>query len=44
MAIERGWKPVARYSKNRYIYILGNSKVEHKNLIKMCRYKEIKGE
>jgi len=39
MAIAKGWKPVTRFSKNRYLYILGKSKVEHKQLIKMCKYK-----
>lgn len=38
MAKERGWKPVKRYSKNRYIYILAHSKVERKHLMKMCKY------
>ena len=37
-ALERNWKPVKRKSKNRYIYILANSKVEKKHLIKLCKY------
>ena len=37
-AKNRGWKPVKRLSKNRYLYIIGNSKVERKNLIKTCKY------
>ena len=42
-ALARGWKPTIRYSKNRYIYILGNSKVEHKRLMQMCKYKLVEG-
>lgn len=42
-AQERGWTPTTRFSKNRYIYILGKSKVEHKQLIKMCKYKLVEG-
>lgn len=38
MAKEKGWKPVKRFAKNRYLYILANSKVEKKHLIKMCKY------
>ena len=38
MAQEKGWKPTIRNSKNRYIYILGNSKREHKYLLKKCKY------
>lgn len=38
MAKEKGWKATRRSAKNRYIYILGNSKKEHKNLVKQCRY------
>lgn len=34
-----GWKKEKRNSKNRYIYILGNSKVEHKRLLKLCKLK-----
>ena len=38
MAAERGWIPVKRGAKNRYLYILANSKVEKRHLIKMCKY------
>ena len=38
MAKEKGWKPEIREAKNRYLYILANSKVEKKHLIKMCKY------
>lgn len=41
-ALNRGWKPCTRYAKNRYIYILGKSKVENKKLIQMCKYKLVK--
>lgn len=41
IAIEKGWKPVIRYSKNRYLYILANSKVERKKLMRMCKLKLI---
>lgn len=37
-AKRRGWKPVKRSAKNRYLYILAKSKVEKKHLIKMCKY------
>lgn len=40
MASERGWQPITRYSKNRYIYILG-SKRERKKFTQLCRYKEV---
>jgi hypothetical protein len=36
----RGWKPIKRGAKNRYIYILG-SKTEKKKYIRLCRYKEV---
>lgn len=39
MAKERGWIPVKRGSKNRYLYLLFSSKKEKKELIKMCKYK-----
>lgn len=39
MAAEKGWTPVVRFSKNRYIYILANSKVEKKKYIKLCKHK-----
>lgn len=38
MAKEKGWTPEIREAKNRYLYILANSKVEKKHLIKMCKY------
>ena len=38
MAKERGWKPVARLSKNRYMWLLPNSKSHKKELIKLCKY------
>lgn len=38
MAKEKGWTPVKRFAKNRYLYILAESKVERKKLIKMCKY------
>lgn len=36
-ANKRGWKPVKRFSKNRYVYILGVNKKEKKEHIKLCR-------
>lgn len=36
-AQQRGWKPVKRDSKNRYIYILGINKKEKKEHIKLCK-------
>jgi hypothetical protein len=41
MAAERGWQPVTRYSKNRYIYIIGDKR-EQKKFKKMCKYEEVK--
>lgn len=38
MALEKGWKPVIRESKNRYLYLLGKNKKERKILIKLCKY------
>lgn len=43
MAKEKGWKAIKRGAKNRYIYILGQSKKERKKYINMCRYLESKG-
>lgn len=37
-AEELGWKPVKRYSKNRYLIFVPSSKQEKKKLIKMCKY------
>lgn len=39
MAEQKGWKPVKRGAKNRYLYLLASSKKEKKELIKMCNYK-----
>lgn len=44
MAKQLGWKPIKRFSKNRYIYILSHSKVERKKLIKMCKYELKEGD
>ena len=41
MAEEKGWKPIKRFSKNRYIYILGNKR-ERKQFIKLCKYDEVR--
>lgn len=38
MAKEKGWTSEIREAKNRYLYIIANSKVEKKHLIKMCKY------
>ena len=38
MAKEKGWKPVKRFSKNRYIYLIANSKTEMKHLKQLCKY------
>jgi hypothetical protein len=38
MAKDRGWTPVKRGAKNRYLYILHSSKRERKVLIGMCKY------
>lgn len=37
-AKEKGWIPVKRYAKNRYLYIIADSKLERKRLIKNCKY------
>ena len=39
MAEERGWTPVKRGAKNRYVYILG-SKSEKIKYTKMCKYNQ----
>ena len=36
-AENKGWKPVKRYSKNRYVYILGTNKKEKKIHKRMCK-------
>ena len=38
MAAERGWKPVKRLAKNRYLAFVASSKRERKELIAMCKY------
>ena len=38
IANERGWTRIKRFSKNRYLYLLANSKNEKKKLIEMCKY------
>ena len=38
MAKEKGWLPVVRDAKNRYLYLLAESKVERKHLIQLCKY------
>lgn len=43
MAASRGWKPVKREAKNRYLYLLPENKREKKQLIKMCKY-DLKGQ
>lgn len=42
MALERGWKPVKRGAKNRFIYLLYNSKKEKRFLKQLCKYKEVR--
>lgn len=37
-AKNRGWEPVKRQSKNRYLYLIYHSKKERKELIALCRY------
>lgn len=37
-AKNRGWEPVKRQSKNRYLYLIYHSKKERKELIELCRY------
>lgn len=38
MAKERGWEIVVRKSKNRYLWLLPDSKKHKKKLIEMCKY------
>ena len=40
-AKSRGWKPCKRTAKNRYLYLLPQSKAEKRKLIKMCKYQLI---
>lgn len=35
----KGWTPVKRQAKNRYLYILGSSKRERRELMDKCKYK-----
>jgi hypothetical protein len=42
-ALEKGWKQEKRLAKLRYLWILGKSKVETKNLTKICKYDLQKG-
>lgn len=37
MAKEKGWKPIKRDSKNRYLYLLPNDKREKRWLIEHCK-------
>ena len=39
-ALSRGWSPVKRSAKNRYIYLIGNRK-ERKIFSKLCKYSNI---
>lgn len=39
IANEYGWKPVKRMGKNRYMWLLPDSKKHKKELIKLCKYK-----
>lgn len=38
IAREKGWVPVKRSAKNRYLYLLPNDKRHLKNLKKQCKY------
>lgn len=44
MAKKKGWQAVKRDSKNRYLYILGNSKKERKQYISMCKYEQVRSD
>ena len=44
LALEKGWTPVTRLSKNRYLYIYRKPKKEYKELIKLCKYEEVKND
>lgn len=37
-AKSRGWTSEKRFAKNRYLYIISNSKTEKKKLMKLCKY------
>jgi hypothetical protein len=41
-AQKRGWVPVTRESKNRYLYILAKNKADRKRLINLCKYDLLK--
>lgn len=41
-AESRGWKPCKRSAKNRYLYLLPESKAEKRKLIKLCKYNLLK--
>ena len=41
-AQNRGWQPVKRGNKNRYLFILG-SKTERKKYLRLCRYEQVRG-
>ena len=41
-ATERGWKPVVREAKCRYLYILARNKTDRKKLINLCKYDLLK--
>ena len=43
MAKQKGWQIVKRGTKNRYLYLLPESKNEKKKLIRMCKY-NLKGD
>jgi len=38
VAKERGWTPVKRFSKSRYLYLLPDSKGHKKELKRLCKY------
>lgn len=38
IAKEKGWTPVKRSAKNRYLYLLPRNKSERKRLVQMCKY------
>lgn len=40
MATARGWQPVQRGAKNRYVYVLG-SKTERKKYLNLFKYKQV---
>lgn len=42
-AATRGWKPIKRGAKNRYVYILG-SKSERRKYIRLCKYENVRCE